>query len=199
MKSMSGDCLLVRRSPGSIPSAPTKSGRKAIGWSGCLWLSYRKSNPNVLVMQSAEMWLREDPADTLNFARNRRVLVQRQMRAALVVVCHVRSQQVPKVTLAKDNDMVEHFSPDRANQPFSIGVLPWRSRCRWSVANAHCAKPPDECLAIGAIAITHDIVRRSLPAASPRQLSSKPFSCRFAVTPSHMIRHRRRRRDQEAI
>jgi hypothetical protein len=78
---------------------------------------YRKSNPNVLVMQSAEMWLCEDPADTLNFARNRRVLVQRQMRAGFVVICHVRSQQVPKVTLAKDNDMVEHLSPDRTNQP----------------------------------------------------------------------------------
>jgi hypothetical protein len=24
----------------------------------------------------------------------------------------------------KHNDMVEHFPPDRANQPFSIGILP---------------------------------------------------------------------------
>jgi hypothetical protein len=63
-----------------------------------------------------------------------------------------------KVPLAKHNDMVEHFPPDRANQPFSIGILPWRSRCRWSVANAHRAKPPDECLAIGAIAIANNIV-----------------------------------------
>ena len=120
---------------------------------------YRKSNPNVLVMQPAEMRLCEDPADTLSLAWNRRVLVQRQMRAGLVVICHVRSQQVPKVTLAKNNNMVEYLSPDRANQPFSIGVLPWRSRCRWSVTNAHRAKPPDECLAISAIAIANDIVR----------------------------------------
>jgi hypothetical protein len=51
---------------------------------------YRKSNPNVLVMQPAEMWLCEDPSDALHFARNRRVLVQRQMRAGFVVICHVR-------------------------------------------------------------------------------------------------------------
>ena len=51
---------------------------------------YRKSDPDVLVMQSAEMRLCEDPTDALNFARNRRVLVQRQMRAGLVVICHVR-------------------------------------------------------------------------------------------------------------
>ena len=50
----------------------------------------RKSDPNVLVVQSAEMRLCENPADTLHFARNRRVLVERQMRAGLVVICHVR-------------------------------------------------------------------------------------------------------------
>ena len=55
------------------------------------------------------------------------------------------------MTLAKDNDMAEHLSPDRANQPFSISVLPWRLRCSWSVTNAHRAKPPDVFIAIGAI------------------------------------------------
>jgi hypothetical protein len=35
---------------------------------------YRKSDPDVLVVQSAEMRLCEDPADTLHFARNRRVV-----------------------------------------------------------------------------------------------------------------------------
>jgi hypothetical protein len=98
-------------------------------------------------MQSAEMRLCEGPTGALNFARDR---------------C------VPTVPFAKRNDMVEHFSPDRANQPFNISVLPWRSRCRWSVANAHRAKPPGVCLAIGTIAITHDIIRRSLRAANLR-------------------------------
>src|SRR5260221_2128629 len=81
------------------------------------------------------------------------------------------------------NDMVEQLSSDRANQPFSIAVLPWRSRCRMSVTNAHRAKPPDVCLAINAIAITYDIIRRSLPAASLRQLSSNPFSRRICRHP----------------
>ena len=129
-------------------------------------------------MQSAEMRFCENPTDALNFARNRRVLVQRQMRAGLVMICHVRSQYVAKVTLARHNDMIEYLPPDRANQPFSVGVLPWRSRCSWSVANAHRAKPPDECLAISAIAIANDIIRCSRPTASLRQLSSNPFSRR---------------------
>jgi len=52
-------------------------------------LSLSSSNPNVLVMQTAKMRLCEDPTDVLNFAWNRRVFVQRQMRAGLVVICHV--------------------------------------------------------------------------------------------------------------
>ena len=55
---------------------------------------YRKSDPDVLVVQSAAMRFCENPADTLHFAQNRHVLVERQMRAGLVVICHVRSQQV---------------------------------------------------------------------------------------------------------
>jgi hypothetical protein len=51
---------------------------------------YRKSDPDVLVMQSAEMGLCEDPTDALNFARNWHVFVRRQMRAGLIVICRVR-------------------------------------------------------------------------------------------------------------
>src|ERR1700686_4183031 len=90
---------------------------------------------------------------------------------------------MPKVTLAKGSRVVEWLPPDRANQAFGIGVLPGRSRCSWSVANAHRAKPPDECLAISAIAIANDIARSGPPAASLRHLSSNPFSRRVCRLP----------------
>src|SRR5258708_17580695 len=85
--------------------------------------------------------------------------------------------------LAKHNDMIEYLPPDRANQPFGIGILPWRSRCRWSVANAHRAKPPGEYLAITAIAVTNGAIRCGLPAASLRQWSSNPLSRRVCRHP----------------
>jgi hypothetical protein len=72
-----------------------------------------------------------------------------------------------------------------------------RSRCRWSVTNAHCAKPPDVCLAIGAIAIANNIVRWKPPNRKPRQLSSDPFSRRVCHHPSHMIRRRWCRRTRK--
>ena len=58
---------------------------------------------------------------------------------------HVRKEHMAQVPLAKDDDMVKTFPPDRANQPFSMSILPWRSRRGGAVANAHRAKPPGEC------------------------------------------------------
>src|SRR6516165_11522963 len=99
------------------------------------------------------------------------------MRAGLIVICHVGQQYVPAMMLAKHHDMVEYLPPDRPNQAFGVSVLPGRSRCSWSVANAHRAKPPDECLAISTIAIAKDIFRSSLPAPGLRHLPRNPLGC----------------------
>ncbi len=41
-----------------------------------------------------------------------------------------------QVSLAKDDDMVKTFPPDRANQPFRMAILPWRLGRGWLVTNA---------------------------------------------------------------
>ena len=46
------------------------------------------------------------------------------MRAYLIVVFHVRQQNVAKMSFARDNDMIDAFSADRTDQPFSISALP---------------------------------------------------------------------------
>ena len=71
--------------------------------------------------------------------------------------------------------------------------------CGWSVANAHRAKPPDVCLTICAIAISHQIVRRSLPAARLRHLPSNPFSRRVRRDPQPTNSSSMVPQDQEAI
>jgi hypothetical protein len=35
--------------------------------------------------------------------------------------------------LAEYHDMIETFAPDRTDQPFSMSILPWRSRRRWPI------------------------------------------------------------------
>jgi hypothetical protein len=52
------------------------------------------------------------------------------MGAGLVVVDAVGAKQAPCVNLAEDDDVVEHLSPDGADNAFGEGVLPrgpWRA------------------------------------------------------------------------
>ena len=65
-----------------------------------------------------------------------------------------------QMPLAKDDDMVKTFASDRADQPFTLSVLPGRSRRGRPVTNPHRAKTPCEYLAVGAIAIANEISRR---------------------------------------
>jgi hypothetical protein len=82
---------------------------------------------------------------------------------------------VAQVSLAEDDDMIKAFPSDRADQPFSMSILPWRSRRGWSVTNAHGAKPPFENRAVDAVAIADDESWRGLPAAGLGELSGDPF------------------------
>ena len=56
-----------------------------------------------------------------------------------------------KMPLAKYDDMVKEVASDRADEPLTIAILPWRARRRWSITNAHRSKPSDEDLTIGPI------------------------------------------------
>ena len=89
-------------------------------------------------------------------------------------------------TAAHDEDaarrtqqLVKALPSDRTDQSFSIAVLPWGTRRRRSIANAHGSKSSDEDLAIGPISITNQIAGSLLPAASFRELICDPFRGRM--------------------
>ena len=56
------------------------------------------------------------------------ILAEREMSSALVVVFKVSRQHTAEVLLIEDDDVIEAFAPDRADDAFDIGVLPRRSR-----------------------------------------------------------------------
>src|ERR1017187_2509123 len=97
------------------------------------------------------------------------------MCASAIVIQHVRQEYVAQVSLAENDDMIKAFPSDRADQAFSVSVLPWRSQRGWPVTDAHGAKPPFEKRAVDAIAIADDIPRRRLPAARLSKLPGNPF------------------------
>jgi hypothetical protein len=139
----------------------------------------RKLNPDILVVQSAQDWQGQNATDGLDGARHRRILVQRQVRASLIVVFCVRSKHMAKVQLAEYDNVVEAVPSDRADQPFRMSVLPWRSWGGRPIPNAHCPKTPDEDVAINAVPIANDVSRGLLPAECLGELTSDPFGTRM--------------------
>ena len=84
----------------------------------------QKLHPIVLMMKSAENWLRREQAEPLDRPMSRRILVQRQMRPDFVVVAIVCCKNPTQMSLAKDDDVIEAFATDRTDQSLRMPVLP---------------------------------------------------------------------------
>src|SRR6478609_10637378 len=93
-----------------------------------------------------------------------------------VVILLVRAQHMPQMPLAKHDHMIEALASNRADQSFSIAVLPRRSRRCRSVANAHRANAPRKGLTVDTVAIANEVVRHRFPPASLADLSRDPFA-----------------------
>jgi hypothetical protein len=63
-----------------------------------------------------------------------------------------------KMPLAEHDDVVKTFPPDRTDCPFTISVLPWRSRRGWPIPNAHRPKAADEDVTVDGVAVTNDVL-----------------------------------------
>ena len=81
---------------------------------------------------------------------------------------------MPQMPLAEHDHMVEALASDGADQSFSVAVLPRRSRCCRSVANAHRANAARKCLAVDTVAITNEVIRHRLPPAGLADLPGDP-------------------------
>jgi hypothetical protein len=85
---------------------------------------YRKLNPNVLMMKSAQDGVRIYGAGSLNRKRDRRILLQRPMRSNAVVIGRIVFQNPAQMFLAQDNDVIQTLAPERSDQqakPFCQG------------------------------------------------------------------------------
>jgi hypothetical protein len=65
------------------------------------------------------------------------ILCQREMRPASVVIPKIRRQHTAQVTLIEDDDVIETFAADRADDALHISVLPRRSRCSDDLVYRH--------------------------------------------------------------
>jgi hypothetical protein len=86
--------------------------------------AYQKLNPTILMMKSAEDRPSNELAKPLDRPTARRILVQRQVRSAFVVIAGVGRSDPAQMALAEDNRMIKALPADRADQSFRIPVLP---------------------------------------------------------------------------
>ena len=89
----------------------------------------------------------------------------------------VGTKDMAQMSFIEDDDMVETLPSDRTDQSFRVPVLPGRSERRRAVANAHRADTSLEYLAVDAVVIADQILRRRLPTEGLGQLPRHPFSC----------------------
>src|ERR1700688_2511103 len=101
------------------------------------------------------------------------------MRTYLIVVLHVRQQDVTKMSFAQHDNMIDTFPSDRTDQSFGVSVLPRGTRRCRSVANAHRSKSTDKDLTTGPVPVTNEIAGSLFPAACFRELICDPFRSRM--------------------
>ena len=75
-------------------------------------------------MKAAEDRSRNDLAKPLNGTMARRILTQRQMRPEFVVISCVGRKYSTQMGVAEDDDVIEAFPADRADEPLRMPVLP---------------------------------------------------------------------------
>ena len=80
----------------------------------------------------------------------RAILSQRQMRAGATVVGKIALENPAQVSLSQHDDMIQALSPDRADESFDVRILPWRSRCREHLFDAHSSDPGSKYAAVAA-------------------------------------------------
>ena len=75
-------------------------------------------------MESAEEWDCCEGPNLLHGTTKRGVFLERKMGTDAIVIVGIGSEDLAQMGLAQDQNMVQAFSPDRADEPFSVSVLP---------------------------------------------------------------------------
>jgi hypothetical protein len=75
-------------------------------------------------MKSAENRLRTDLTEPLNGTRERRIFCEGEVCPDVSVIGGIGSKHSAQMGFTEDDDMIEAFPADRADQPFRMPVLP---------------------------------------------------------------------------
>jgi len=91
---------------------------------GAVRCACQKLYPAIMMMKSTEDRLSSELAEPLDRSMARRIFVQEQMRSETVVTAGVGREGPAQLGLAEDDDVIEAFPADRADQSLHMPVLP---------------------------------------------------------------------------
>ncbi len=119
----------------------------------------------VPMMQSADFRHRKNPPHVrrLDGARNRRVLLQSQVRPAPMIVIHETLRVTVQAPFAEHDDVVQVLAADGADDPFDICPLPGGTWCRQHLVDPHGFDLVHEFFPEDLVAIAQQIAGCSVP------------------------------------
>src|SRR6266850_2207292 len=92
----------------------------------------------------------------------RRILVEREMRASPVIAGEVAGQDAAQVAFAKNQNVIQTFAPDRADEPLREGILPRAVRRREDFLDPHALHAVPKLLAVDLVTVAQEIGGRGV-------------------------------------
>src|SRR6476620_323622 len=116
---------LPRGRCGSIAAQASSDSQNKRAIAAC---PFRKLNPTVLMVKSAQDVASDDAAAALDGSAMWSIFLQAEMGPCRVVMRSVFLQDAPKMDLAPHDHVVKALTSDRADCALDISILPGRSR-----------------------------------------------------------------------
>ena len=101
------------------------------------------------------------------------------MRPDTVVVAGIGLEHLSQVGLAKDDDVIQAFSSDRADEPFDMSILPGRMGRSWSVPNPHGSETSRYGKPIRGVSVPNEVSGCLIPREGLGDLTRDPLRCRM--------------------
>ena len=130
-------------------------------------------------MEPAEERDGQDRSSGLNRTGERSVFCEGEMGAGAIVVVGVGPEDLAKMCFAQDHDMIQAFSPDGADKPFDVSVLPGRAGRGWSVPNAHGSETSRYGMAVRGVSVPDEVTGCLIPGEGLGDLAGDSFGGRI--------------------
>ena len=129
------------------------------------------------MMESADLRNRNDPPGfgRLDGPRLRRVLLQSQVCAGLMIVIEEISKVPVKTSFVEYNDVVQALAANGSDDPFDILTLPRRAWGGQDLFDPHDLDLIDKFFPEDSIAVSQQIAWRGVPGKSLPKLLDTPF------------------------